>query len=195
VIESPAGGHLFSVESVEESCESETARELVARCGSETRDAFRTLFDAYFDSVYRWAVCFGLDSGAAEDVAQEVFAVAFRRIAERPEDRGLSAWLFQITRRKAANARRIAFVRRALFRERDESEGDTGGGYDLPLDLARTLSRLPRWAVEVLVLHDLDGRSRSEVAAMLGVAEGTAASRLAHAREAFKRLWSEEESP
>ena len=170
-----------------------TTEALIASCRSNEQEAWRALFDAYFDSVYRWATCFGLDRATAEDVAQEVFAVAFRKLRDLDSGRAISAWLFQITRRKAANMRRLAWARRVFTGDGSEEKRDETR-HDLPFDLVQTLSKMPPWAVEVLMLHDLDGRSRSEVAQMLGIAEGTAASRLANARDAFKRLWSGEES-
>jgi RNA polymerase sigma-70 factor (ECF subfamily) len=175
--------------------------DFLARCRRGEGEAWRMLFDRYIRSVYRWAACLGLDAAAAEDASQEVFATAFRRIGDcRAADR-LPAWLFQITRRKAANHRRLTWVRR-IFRDSAIESGEDGAGIersagsedrDLALDLRRTLGRLPLRDAEVLLLHDLEGRTRAEVAAMLDLAEGTIASRLARARAGFARLWSEEE--
>jgi len=174
--------------------------ELLARCRAGEGEAWRVLFDSHFRGVYRWAVCFGLDPAAAEDVCQEVFATAVGRIDDCREADRLPAWLFQITRRKAANYRKLAWVRR-VFRSGDQGIGDGAGGgvgavsdpaIGLSLDLRRILVRLPLADAEVLVLHDLDGHTRAEVGVMLGLAEGTVASRLARARAGFARLWKEE---
>jgi DNA-directed RNA polymerase specialized sigma24 family protein len=43
---------------------------------------------------------------------------------------------------------------------------------------------------EVLIMHDLDGYSRSEISKLLGVPQGTVANRLKKARFIVKREWS-----
>jgi RNA polymerase sigma-70 factor (ECF subfamily) len=67
-------------------------------------------------------------------------------------------------------------------------------GSERELDVRRCLARLPHAQREVLVLADIDGYTRPELAAMLGLAEGTVASRLRLARAAFRAHWSEQAS-
>ena len=55
------------------------------------------------------------------------------------------------------------------------------GWTDLRPILDRELSRLPDKYRAVIVLCDLEGKTRKEVAGQIGLAEGTVASRLARA--------------
>jgi RNA polymerase sigma-70 factor (ECF subfamily) len=60
---------------------------------------------------------------------------------------------------------------------------------DLEQDVRATLAALTPEHRAVLVLRDLEGLSEAEAAAALDVPEGTAKSRLARAREAFRQRW------
>jgi len=173
---------------------------LLDRCRRGEEAAWRELFERYAASVYRWSRFFGIDAAGAEELTQEVFVTAFRHIGACRSERQLPPWLFQITRRKAANARRLGWFRRfvrANGSEQREGNGPTDGpstadGVALFRDLEKVLRRMPIKLVEVLVLHDLEGRSRSEIAAVLDLAEGTVAGRLAGARALFAELWEAE---
>jgi RNA polymerase sigma-70 factor (ECF subfamily) len=165
--------------------------ELLRQCRAGDQAAWRRMVTSRAAQVYRWAVLLGLGPAEAEDAAQEVFVIAARRIG-RCRDEALSSWLFQITRRVCANHRRRGWWRRWLGRV---SLDDVTPAFEPPgadeLAVRNCLARLSPRQAEVLVLMDIDGLTRDEAAATLGVPPGTVASRLRLARAAFERLWSE----
>ena len=55
--------------------------------------------------------------------------------------------------------------------------------------MRRCFRRLSRGHAEVLLLADVEGYTRVEISRILGVPEGTVASRLRLAREAFRLRW------
>lgn len=171
---------------------------LLARCQSGDARAWRQLYDLFADAVYRWSLGFGLDRSSAEETTQEVFITATKRLGSCECDAQLPAWLFQTTRRHAANARRLNWVKRVVG-----WSGPTQFDAELSCDAApdeprpeltyavrRALRSLPIRLAEVLVLHDLDGRTREEIAAMLAISPGTVASRLRAARDLFEQVWN-----
>lgn len=62
---------------------------------------------------------------------------------------------------------------------------------DIRIDVRRALARLPRRQREMVVLRHLENLSVSEVAQVLGVAEGTVKSQTARGVEALRRLLDE----
>ena len=56
------------------------------------------------------------------------------------------------------------------------------------IDLERALAHLPAGYRAVLVLHDVEGYTHEEIAAMLGVVPGTSKSQLSCARRAMRNL-------
>jgi RNA polymerase sigma-70 factor, ECF subfamily len=169
---------------------------ILERCRFGETSAWRLLFEQHMQSVYRWALCFGIDPTGAEELTQEVFATALKSIAKCPSEELLPAWLFQITRRHAANLRRSAWFSKVLklggLREVESPTmiepdiSSTANAHELGLDVRRALRRMPPKLVEVLVLADLEGYGREEIANMLGIPAGTVASRLQKARDVIE---------
>ena len=56
------------------------------------------------------------------------------------------------------------------------------------LDLERAIRQLPEGCREVFVLHDVEGYEHKEIAAMLGIAEGTSKSQVFKARMKLRAL-------
>ena len=56
------------------------------------------------------------------------------------------------------------------------------------LDLERAIERLPEGCREAFVLHDVEGLDHKEVAALLGIAEGTSKSQVFKARMKLRAI-------
>jgi RNA polymerase sigma-70 factor, ECF subfamily len=171
----------------------ECLMELVERCKQGDARAQREFVEARSGQVYRWAVLLGLRPSEAEDAVQEVLWTALRRIATCRSPEAITCWLYQITRRIAANQRRRAWWKRVWLTSEEPEQAflpSQALGVDQELDLRRCLSRLSPKLSEVLVLMDIEGFTREEVAAMLKLPTGTVASRLRLAREAFRASWT-----
>jgi RNA polymerase sigma factor (sigma-70 family) len=117
----------------------------------------------------------------AEDCFQATFLVLVRRAAAVRSREVVGSWLYGVAYRTALGAKRAMARRRAKELKampRMEAEKDP----DLTEVLDEELSRLPEHYKSVVILADLEGRNRREVAEELGLAEGTVASRLARGR-------------
>jgi RNA polymerase sigma factor (sigma-70 family) len=122
----------------------------------------------------------------AEDAFQATFLVLARKAASVSPRELVGNWLYGVAQRTALCAR--AAQRRRRSREKQvkamphpTTEPDAAW-QELQALLDQELSRLPVLYWAPLVLCDLEGRSRKEVARHLGVPEGTLSSRLATAR-------------
>jgi RNA polymerase sigma-70 factor (ECF subfamily) len=151
------------------------------------------LFERCAPRVHRWALLLGLRASEADDAVQDVLATVARRIQCCESDIVFTSWLYQITRRVVANARRGQWLRRILLLA-DGPVPPEGKASDatLELDLAvrRCLRSLPLRQAEVLVLAEIEGYTRREICELLAVPEGTVASRMRLARRAFLRCWA-----
>jgi RNA polymerase sigma factor (sigma-70 family) len=126
----------------------------------------------------------------AEDAFQATFLVLVRKAASVRKRGALGTWLYGVAYRTALEARRAMARRRAKERKVvPRVEAPAEGGDDLREVLDRELAALPDRYRDVVVLCDLEGKGRKEVAQELGCPEGTVASRLARARALLaKRL-------
>jgi RNA polymerase sigma factor (sigma-70 family) len=129
----------------------------------------------------------------AEDAFQATFLVLARRAAAVvPRDR-LAGWLYGVAYRTALEARRMAARRRAREATHAEFVPPAVEPCDPTADLSalldRELNRLPDRLRLPVVLCDLEGRTRRQVARQLRIPDGTLSNRLAAARRLLaKRL-------
>ncbi len=165
------------------------------KLATSRRERLANLYEEHHDAVWRVLRRVGLDAARADDGAHQTFMVAIDRlddIAAGKERAFLCATAVRIARKLA-----IGQVREDLVETLPEV--DHGGRPDEEADqrrklamLDRVLRKLTEDLREALVLHDLEGYSQKEIAQMLGIPEGTAASRLRRARAAFDQLLEHE---
>lgn len=162
--------------------------------GPAQQARLRALFEAHYDVVWRVLRRNGLPSAQADDGAQQVFLVALKRL-EDVEDGKERAFLCA-TAVHVARRMRQGQPREELHEELPESEG---GARPDELNerkaqralLDQLLGKLEEDVRQVFVLQEIEGLSKREAAAALGIPEGTVASRLRRAKESFARLLQE----
>jgi RNA polymerase sigma factor (sigma-70 family) len=142
-----------------------------------------------------WGVCQRVlrNHHDAEDAFQATFLVLVRRVASIQPLEMVANWLYGVAHQTALKARATAAKRCARERQVTEMPEPAAVEPDLWTDLQpildQELSRLPDKHRAVIVLCDLEGKTRKEAARQLRLAEGTVASRLARARRMLaKRL-------
>jgi RNA polymerase sigma-70 factor (ECF subfamily) len=168
---------------------------------SATRPTFDEVFEAHLAYVLHCLRRFGVQERDVDDVAQDVFVAVHRQFAEYDPARSAKAWLFSFAAQIAANHRRLARHRREVA---DDSipESAAATRTDEPLQRAERLA----WIVGVLdrmtsdrrnalIMHDMDGLTAPEIAAALRIPLNTVYSRVRRARDEFRSLAKEKETP
>ena len=152
-----------------------------------------------FERLYRenerkvFALCLRMSSDAAlaEELTQEVFVRAWRKLGELPRgERLLLLALPADGERGAQRAPVAAAPGRADLRDRRPGEPGEGAGHAAARRRASTcekaMATLPPGARAVFVLHDVEGRTHDEIAAMLNLATGTSKAQLFRARRLLR---------
>jgi RNA polymerase sigma factor (sigma-70 family) len=126
----------------------------------------------------------------AEDAVQAVFLVLARRAHSLRRDASLAGWLHAVAVRvclaqRAANLRTQRRVQEAAEVAQEAHRPDQLAELKLVID--EELAALPQRLREVLVLCDLEGRTREEVARALSLPVGTVSSRLARGRDRMRK--------
>lgn len=134
--------------------------------------------------LHRYLMRLLRDRHAADEALQETFLRIFRSLAYLREPRAYRAWAYRIASREA-----FAHLRRESKRLRAQEaaterllDADTAAALDpeLVVRLEAHVGNLPPNTRAVVVLHYLEQMTIRQVAEVLGIASGTAKSRLAY---------------
>jgi RNA polymerase sigma-70 factor (ECF subfamily) len=158
-----------------------------------------SLFRAHAETVHRWAVRLGGPDVDADDVVQEVFLVAQRRLHEFRGDAKIETWLYRITDRMVRKQKVSPWRRRLrslLIGRDDEVATVRQGGPPTPLDALErrdathlvyaALADLPEKQRRAVILYELDGMSGEEIAELTGTKLSTVWVHLHRGRERFR---------
>ena len=161
-------------------------------------EAFRALFRRFSPRLLATARRLaGGNHSDAEDLVQEAWTRAVQRLAGFEWRSSLSTWLQSIVINCARERWRVATWesvddpdrldadRREILSAQHAAPRTRHGAIEL-LDLERAIAALPDGYRAVLVLHDVEGYTHAEIAALCGISEGTSKSQLFHARRALR---------
>jgi RNA polymerase sigma-70 factor (ECF subfamily) len=133
------------------------------------------------------------NSEDAEDVAQDAFAKAFRSFRQLRDRDRFRAWLVRMTWRMAIDRRRST-IRRSVREAAAEAPSRSESPVQSVIEreraekLWRAIEALPEKLRIVITLASIEEHDLHEVAALLGLPEGTVKSRLFLARQRLKEL-------
>jgi RNA polymerase sigma-70 factor (ECF subfamily) len=167
---------------------------LAERCRANAPAAFEELYRAHAPRLFGLA-CRLVGRADADDLLQDIFLAAYRRLGSYRGEAALGTWLFRLGTNCCLDHLRSRAGRSAALTDELDDEPDAAGPRAGPilgvvdrLDLERALADLPAGARTVFVLHDVEGFEHREIAELLGVAEGTSKSQLHRARLRLRRV-------
>jgi RNA polymerase sigma-70 factor (ECF subfamily) len=151
----------------------------------------RRLYADHADFVRRVVLKLGGPSTDADDLMQEVFLVALHRMDSLQDPSLARSWLYGISVRVVAAARRRAKLRRVFSLD----EGHEPQAMDTPVSafekreasekVYRLLDKISEKKRSVFIMYELEGMSGEEIAAVVGCPVKTVWTRLHHARKEF----------
>jgi len=176
--------------------------ELVARVRSGDDRAFEILFERYQGRITAYVRGMVRDHGRAEDITQEVFLNALRRMRDTDRSIAFRPWIYEIAKNACIDAHRRSRRTQEVSYDNDEALGAADQGRlvspravpeaaearESLESLQGALGALSESHVDVIVLRELEGRSYAEIGEQLGMSRASVESTLFRAR---KRLESE----
>lgn len=161
------------------------------------QDAFRRLVERYQDRLFALARNYTRSAVEIEDIVQDAFLKAFRRLDTFNHESSFYTWLYRITLNTA-----LDFLKRRSRSPIHAVEDPELGAPPSPQEgfapqarLEReeiaaitraALDELPEIFRTVLVMREFEGLAYQDIADVLGISIGTVESRLFRARARFK---------
>lgn len=168
----------------------ELAPAVLERAKRGDERAFMTLVRHYDGGLRALAFRLLRDRERMDDALQEAYVKAFRALPRFRGDSKLSTWLYRITYNacldELAAARRVVSLPLENVPERADPRAATADALATRGELAAALERLPAEDRAAVLLVDAQGFGYRDAGEILGVPEGTVASRLNRARTALR---------
>lgn len=170
--------------------------ELAVRCHEGDAAAFEELYRLHARRLYSLMVRMTGSAQDAEDLLQDVFLVAHRKLGSFRGESSLGTWLYRLAVNHCLDHLRGRQAR--MGRATDSLDAGRVAEPVAPapaepiaisrVDLERAIQRLPNGCRAAFLLHDVEGFEHQEVAGMLGISVGTSKSQVHRARMKLRQL-------
>lgn len=164
-------------------------QEYIDRCRTGDRKAQFEIYRLYYKSMYNTSLRIVRDPQEAEDIMQESFLSAFRKIKMYSGEVSFGAWLKKIVINNSLDALK---KRKFLIEDLDENVAEQVSEEDQPDEdltavrvdqIRQAIDRLPDGYRIVLSLHLLEGYDHKEIAEILNISSSTSRSQYTRARQ------------
>ena len=166
-----------------------------------TASLYERVARRHYSGVYNYLCWLCGDRDLAQDLTQAAFVQAWRHPPEFRGESALRAWVYRVARNEYLQHRRRAGLETVALE--DSLVADDAAGPDVTVllrlerrelreTIAAALNRLPEIYREVVVLHNLEGLTLGQVAAVLEIPEGTVKSRRAQAFTLLRLMLAQE---
>ena len=160
--------------------------ELAERCRRGDPDAFEELYRAHAGRLYALIFRMAGSVQEAEDLLQDVFLNAHRKLGSFRGDSTLGTWLYRMAVNQCLDflrGRQAKMARTTGSLDEEGADEPIAAAPQVPtavsrIDLERAIAQLPVGCRAAFVLHDVEGFEHHEVASMLGVSVGTSKSQV-----------------
>ncbi len=175
--------------------------ELAGKIRSGDGVAFETLYRQHATRLYNLAYRMAGTASDAEDLLQDIFLMAYRKLGSFRGESSLGTWLYRLAMNHCLDVLRSRQARMGQQTDSLDEESapvpiatpslgsshaaaawGTPMGAVSRIDLERAIGRLPHACRAAFLLHDVEGFGHQEVGAILGISEGTSKSQVHKAR-------------
>ena len=167
-------------------------QELIDRCRSQDREAQFEIYRLYYKAMYNTSLRILRNPVEAEDIMQESFLSAFRKINMYSGSVSFGAWLRKIVVNQSLDSlkkKKIIFEelddRLMENREMEDEETDFSGDAEKIRD---AILRLPDGFRIVMTLYLLEGYDHEEIGHILGISGSTSRSQYTRARQKLTEM-------
>lgn len=165
---------------------------IIARCKAGERKAFHELYSLYAKAMFNISLRIVNNTAEAEEVLQDSFLKAFEKIGTYDPAYAFGAWLKRIVINGSLDVlkkRKLVVVPLDTLQYVAEQEEEQEDDILLEVETIKTcVQELPDGYRTILSLFLFEDYSHKEIAALLGISEGTSKSQYSRARKKLMEL-------
>jgi len=171
-------------------------QELIESCKSGDRNAQFRIYKLYYKAMYNTSLRIVNDTAEAEDVMQESFLEAFRRIDTYSGEGSFGSWLKKIVINRSIDAIRknresISIEEKSLdFPDIVEENREEELNYQVS-EVKEAITTLPEDYRVVLSLFLLEGYDHEEISEILHISNNTSRTRFVRAKQKLLKILKE----
>lgn len=162
---------------------------LASRIRGGDGGAFEELYRQHGSRLYNLAYRMAGSAQDADDLLQDIFLLAYRKLGSFRGDSSLGTWLYRLGMNHCLDVLRSRQARMGQQTDSLDEDGAMPAVSPAPalgpvnrIDLERAIGHLPPACRAAFLLHDVEGFGHGEVATILGISEGTSKSQVHKAR-------------
>jgi RNA polymerase sigma factor (sigma-70 family) len=165
-----------------------TDEELVKGCVANDRRAQEAMYRRFFPDMLRMCLRYTRDEERAMEIVNIGFLRVFRKIGTFAFKGSLEGWVRRLIYHSLADyyRDRSKYLHFLVFEERDEAVPDQSNQTFFEEDIMKAVQKLPPVSQQVFMLYAIEGYSHAEIAAQLGINEGTSKWHLSTARQKLR---------
>ncbi len=159
-------------------------QDVIDRCRAGKREAQYQLYKLYYKSMYSTSLRMVGNAEDAEDVMQEAFLSAFKKIDTYKGEVSFGAWLKKIVVNRSLDYLK---KRKVVFEEINEriieEENPMMDTHEIDIaKIKKAINQLPEGYRVVLSLYLLEGYDHDEISEILGISNSSSRSQLLRAK-------------
>jgi len=168
---------------------------LIEKCLNGQKDAFAEIAQRYQHRVYFMSLTRMRDRYEAEDLAQETFLQAYRKLASYDLQRSFRNWLFTICANLGKNRLRSRARRREVHHPNPEIKPALPHNPEhCRIDLMTALHKIPEKLRIPLFLKHVEGFSYKEISSIMKIGTSAAKMRVKRGRDQLVEHLSEKKA-
>jgi RNA polymerase sigma-70 factor (ECF subfamily) len=152
--------------------------------------AFEGLYRDHVGRIHALAVRMCGQRSFAEEITQDVFVKAWRKLHTFRGGSRFSTWLHRLAVNAILDAMRHEAHEPEVHENTESLPNNVRYLRQGRIDLERAIAQLPTKARQVFVLHDVEGYKHDEIGEMMGITAGTARGQLHRARKLLREALS-----
>ena len=164
-------------------------QELIEQCRRGNSKAQFQMYKLYYKSMY--SVCLRIvnDEGEAEDIMQESFLKAFRKIDTYRGEVSFGAWLKKIVINRSLDHLKKKKVQFEEVSTRMQLPDDNEEYREVDLEqIKKAIRSLPDGYRTILSLHLIEGYDHEEISEILGISNSASRTQYSRAKAKLKEL-------